>query len=74
MSQPEITEHAIQLAYLAATVLFVLSLRWMSAPSTARRGVRAGEIGMLIAVVATLFHHGIIDFRWIITGSSCVSR
>ena len=62
------TEHAIQLAYLAATVLFILSLRWMSAPSSARRGVRAGEIGMLIAVVATLFHHGIIDFRWIVVG------
>lgn len=68
MSGPTITEHAIQLAYLAATVLFILSLRWMSAPSSARRGVRAGEIGMLIAVVATLFHHGIVDFRWIVTG------
>ena len=68
MSGPPITEHAIQLAYLAATALFILSLRWLSAPSSARRGVRAGEIGMLLAIVATLFHHGIVDFRWIVTG------
>ncbi len=68
MNQPQITEHAIQLAYLVATVLFILSLRWMSAPATARRGVRAGEIGMLIAIVATLLHHGIVDYRWIAVG------
>ena len=60
-------EQAIEAAYLAATALFVLSLRWLSSPATARRGVRAGELGMLIAIVATLFHHGIVDYRWIAT-------
>jgi NAD(P) transhydrogenase subunit beta len=68
MNQPQITEHAIQIAYLIATVLFILSLRWMSTPSTARRGVRAGEIGMLIAIVGTLLHQGIVDYRWIAIG------
>ncbi|HYK88064.1 MAG TPA: NAD(P)(+) transhydrogenase (Re/Si-specific) subunit beta [Acidobacteriota bacterium] len=68
MTQPQITDHAIQIAYLIATVLFILSLRWMSAPSTARRGVRAGEIGMLVAIVATLLHQGIVDYRWIAVG------
>ncbi len=68
MSQPQIADHVIQIAYLIATALFILSLRWMSAPSTARRGVRAGELGMLIAIVATLLHHGIIDYRWIAIG------
>jgi H+-translocating NAD(P) transhydrogenase subunit beta len=43
-------------------------LRWMSAPSSARRGVRAGELGMLIAIVATLLHHNIVDYRWIAIG------
>src|SRR5512147_1345629 len=62
------TEHVIQVAYLIATVLFILSLRWMSTPSTARRGVRSGEIGMLIAIVGTLLHHGIVDYRWIAVG------
>jgi NAD(P) transhydrogenase subunit beta len=68
MSAQEITEHAIQIAYLVATVLFILSLRWMSSPSTARRGIRAGEVGMLIAIAATLLHQGIVDYRWIAIG------
>lgn len=68
MNQPQITEHAIQVAYLIATTLFILSLRWISMPSTAKRGVRAGELGMLIAIAATLLHRGIVDFRWIAIG------
>ena len=36
-------------AYLVAGVLFILALKWLSAPTTARRGVLAGEIGMLLA-------------------------
>src|ERR1700727_593035 len=58
-------EIVIEVAYLIATALFVLSLKWMSSPSTARRGVLAGEIGMLLAIVGTLFHHEIIDYKWI---------
>lgn len=58
-------EHAIEIAYLAATALFILSLKWMSSPSTARRGVLAGELGMLLAIVGTLFHHEIVEYRWI---------
>jgi H+-translocating NAD(P) transhydrogenase subunit beta len=58
-------EHLIEVAYLIATVLFVFSLKWMSSPATARRGVRAGELGMLLAIVGTLFHHGIVDYKWI---------
>src|SRR5580693_8288319 len=58
--------HAIeQLAYLAATVLFIFSLYWMNAPKTARRAVQAGVAGMTLAVLATWFqpqivHHGLI--------------
>jgi NAD(P) transhydrogenase subunit beta len=59
------TEHLIEIAYLIATGLFVLSLKWLSSPATARRGVWAGEMGMLLAVVGTLFHHGIVSYRWI---------
>ncbi len=58
----------IELVYLAAGILFILSLKWMSSPGTARRGVWAGEIGMLLAVCGTLLHHGIVDFRWIAVG------
>jgi NAD(P) transhydrogenase subunit beta len=55
----------IPLAYLSATACFVLALKWLSHPTTARRGVRVGEIGMLVAVVATLFDFRIVDYRWI---------
>ena len=59
------TFHWIELVYLAATALFILSLMWMSAPTTARRGVWAGELGMAAAIIGTLFEHGIVDYRWI---------
>jgi NAD(P) transhydrogenase subunit beta len=42
------------IAYLGAATLFILSLRGLSHPSTARRGNLYGVAGMLIAVVATL--------------------
>ena len=58
-------KYVIQIAYLIATALFVLSLKWMSSPATARRGVWAGELGMLLAIVGTLLHHGIVDYKWI---------
>jgi NAD(P) transhydrogenase subunit beta len=55
----------LEAIYLVAAMLFVLSLKWLSSPASARRGVRAGEIGMLLAVVGTLLHHGIVDYTWI---------
>ena len=55
----------IEFLYMVAAALFILSLRWLSSPATARRGVFAGEAGMLLAIVGTLFHHGIVDFKWI---------
>ena len=35
----------LETIYLIATILFILSLKWLSSPASARRGVRAGEIG-----------------------------
>src|SRR6266850_1683122 len=58
----------IEIIYLVATALFILSLKWMSSPSTARHGVWAGEAGMLLAIGGTLLHHGITDYRWIAIG------
>ncbi|HEV7512871.1 MAG TPA: NAD(P)(+) transhydrogenase (Re/Si-specific) subunit beta [Candidatus Acidoferrum sp.] len=56
----------IEITYLIATALFILSLKWMSSPATARRGVWAGELGMLLAVAGTLLHRGIIDYKWLV--------
>lgn len=58
-------EQLIEITYLIATALFILSLKWMSSPSTARRGVWAGELGMVLAVAGTLLNRGIVDYKWI---------
>ena len=59
------TDTVIEVAYLIATALFILSLKWLSSPTTARRGVFAGEAGMVLAIAGTLLHHGIVDYKWI---------
>ena len=59
------TEHIIEVIYLIASILFILSLKWMSSPVSARRGILAGEIGMLLAIGGTLLHRGIVDYTWI---------
>ena len=58
-------EHVIEVTYLIATALFILSLKWLSSPTTARRGVFAGELGMLLAIAGTLLHRGIVEYKWI---------
>jgi len=62
----QLIQYFIQFSYFAAAILFVLSLKWLSAPTTARRGVKAGEIGMLLAIVAALLHHEIVSYQWIL--------
>jgi NAD(P) transhydrogenase subunit beta len=62
---PFATQHVIEITYLVATALFILALKWLSAPSTARRGVLAGEVGMVLAIAGTLLHHGIVEYKWI---------
>ena len=47
-------ETIIEITYLVATALFILALKWLSSPTTARRGVFAGELGMLLAIAGTL--------------------
>jgi len=41
-------------------------LKWMNSPATARRGVFAGEVGMLLAIVGTLLVNDIINYQWIL--------
>ncbi len=55
----------IEAAYLVASALFVMSLYWMNDPRTARRGVGAGVVAMVVAVVGTLFNPGIVNWGWI---------
>ncbi|MEK7363754.1 MAG: NAD(P)(+) transhydrogenase (Re/Si-specific) subunit beta, partial [candidate division NC10 bacterium] len=63
-----IETYFIQFTYLAAAAAFVLSLKWLSHPTTARRGLRVGELGMALAIVGTLLHHEIVTYQWILVG------
>ncbi len=50
----------IDIAYLIAAVLFIFGLKRLQSPATARQGNQLAAIGMLLAVVATLFVHNIL--------------
>jgi proton-translocating NAD(P)+ transhydrogenase subunit beta len=55
-------------SYLLASVLFILGLRGMSHPETARRGMHLAEFGMLMAIAGTLLQREIVSYEWIIAG------
>ena len=60
-------EIVLPFIYLLASAGFILAIKWMNHPSTARRGVIIGEIGMLLAVIGTLLRvEG--NYTWILLG------
>jgi NAD(P) transhydrogenase subunit beta len=61
-----VTETIFPALYILAAAGFILAIKWMSSPVTARRGVIVGEIGMLLAVVGTLLRHEVINYQWIL--------
>lgn len=64
MSALEITA---SLSYIVASCLFIVGLKMLSSPASARRGNLVSAIGMLIAVVATLAAQG-MNYQWILVG------
>lgn len=56
------------LAYLLASILFILGLKGLTHPRTATRGNLTGSVAMLIAVLATLMSGGIVSWTWIVLG------
>jgi NAD(P) transhydrogenase subunit beta len=53
--------------YIISAALFVFSLKWLNSPATARRGVFAGEIGMLLAVAGAFMKaYPVYNLEWII--------
>src|SRR5499426_1717142 len=58
----------IEFSYLLASIFFILGLKGMSHPETAKRGMHLAEFGMLMAIIGTLMHHEIFSYTWIITG------
>jgi NAD(P) transhydrogenase subunit beta len=58
----------IQLTYLVASVFFIFGLKMLGSPKTARKGNMYSALGMLLAIIVTLFDKNIINYEWIIIG------
>ncbi|TGK82050.1 NAD(P)(+) transhydrogenase (Re/Si-specific) subunit beta [Leptospira noumeaensis] len=58
----------LNLSYLVASILFIVGIKQLAHPKTATRGNLLGALGMLIAVVATLFDQAILTYDWILVG------
>jgi len=58
----------LQLCYLFSAVLFILGVRALSSPETARRGMNLASLGMFVAIIGTLFSHHVVSYKWIIAG------
>jgi proton-translocating NAD(P)+ transhydrogenase subunit beta len=58
----------IEFSYLLASILFILGLKGLSHPETAKRGMHLAEFGMLMAIIGTLMHHEIVTYVWILIG------
>ena len=58
----------IEFSYLLASISFILGLKGMSHPETAKRGMHLAEFGMLMAIIGTLMHLEIVTYTWIIAG------
>jgi len=63
--------NAIEAAYLLCAILFILGLRRLSSPATARSGNQLAAVGMAFAIVATLFDERVLSYEWIIVGAVC---
>ena len=61
-------DQVLPFIYLLAAGGFILAIKWMNHPSTARRGVIIGEIGMLLAVIGTLLRAEVVDYTWVFLG------
>ncbi|WP_345785198.1 NAD(P)(+) transhydrogenase (Re/Si-specific) subunit beta [Roseisolibacter sp. H3M3-2] len=57
-----------QAGYVAASVCFMLGLKALTKPETARRGIRLAAVGMLLAVLGTLIVAEIVEYQWILGG------
>ncbi|MBD2311049.1 NAD(P)(+) transhydrogenase (Re/Si-specific) subunit beta [Desertifilum sp. FACHB-1129] len=58
----------IQVAYLVAASLFIIGLKKLGSPATARNGNLLASVGMLLAVVATLLDRQVLNYEMILAG------
>jgi len=61
-----VSDNLTALAYLLASVLFIMALRGLSSPESARQGNIYGVIGMAIAILATVVRPDVVSYAWIL--------
>jgi NAD(P) transhydrogenase subunit beta len=61
-------QYFLEATYLIASILFVLGLRGLSHPDSARRGMILAAAGMAAAIIGTLFHPSIVTYVYILVG------
>src|ERR1700683_5314446 len=63
---PADIQQLIDFTYIAAAIGFILAIKWLGSPVTAKRGVIVGEIASAFAVIATLCDPQVSQYKWII--------
>ena len=58
----------INLTYILSSILIILGIKMLGSASTARKGNLISAVGMLVAIVVTLFDHHILHWTWIVAG------
>ena len=58
----------VNLAYILASIMFIIGLKMLGSPETARKGNLTSALGMLLAVIITLLDQNIISFQYILIG------
>jgi NAD(P) transhydrogenase subunit beta len=61
-------ENLINYSYVVAAALFIMGLKQLGSPATARRGNMLSASAMLLAIVAALLDQGIVEYQWILIG------
>lgn len=60
---------AIEITYLISSILFILGIKKLSSPKTARKGNAYAALGMFLAIVATLLDQQVLTYEWIVIGA-----
>ena len=68
MTLPPLPPNVIRVAYLVASILFVIGIKQLSSPKSARNGNLLAAVGMLLAVIATLLDRQIVSYGTIVVG------
>tara|TARA_B100000029_G_scaffold489977_2_gene548398 strand:+ start:33112 stop:34500 length:1389 start_codon:yes stop_codon:yes gene_type:complete len=61
-------ENITEFGYILASILFILGIKRLSSPNTARSGNALSSLGMLIAIIVTVINLDLIPIQWILPG------